>query len=31
MKSVLIPSFSGPYFTVFELNVDQKNSEYGHF
>ena len=26
-----IRSFSGPYFPAFELNTDQKNSEYGHF
>ena len=24
-------SFSGPYFPAFGLNIDQKNSEYGHF
>ena len=30
-KSVRIGSFSGPYFTAFRLNTDQKNSEYGHF
>ena len=24
-------SFSGPYFPVFGLNTDQKNSEYGYF
>ena len=27
--SVRIRSFSGPYFSAFELNMDQKNSEYG--
>ena len=31
MKSVHIRSFSGPRFPMFELNTDQKNSEYGHF
>ena len=31
VKSVLIRSFSGPYFPAFGLNTDQKNSEYGHF
>lgn len=31
MKSVRIESFSGPYFNVFGLNMNQKNSEYGHF
>ena len=31
VKSVHIGSFSGPYFPAFELNTDQKNSEYGHF
>ena len=43
VKSVFILSFSGPYFPAFGLNtkryysvgmcenVDQKNSEYGHF
>ena len=29
--SVRIRSFSGPYFSAFGLNTDQKNSEYGHF
>ena len=31
MKSVCIPSYSGPYFPTFELNTDQNNSEDGHF
>ena len=31
MKKVRIRSFSGPYFSAFGLNTDQKNSEYGHF
>ena len=31
MKSVHIRSFSGLYFLKFGLNMDQKNSEYGHF
>ena len=43
VKSVLIQSFSGPYFPAFHPNTensysvrmrentDQKNSEYGHF
>ena len=29
-KSVRNWSFSGPYFPAFGLDVDQKNSEYGH-
>ena len=24
-------SFACPYFPAFELNTDQRNSEYGHF
>ena len=28
--SLALVSFSGPYFTAFGLNTDQKNSEYGH-
>ena len=31
VKKVPIRSFSSPYFPAFELNTDQKNSEYGHF
>ena len=31
MKSVRIWSFSGKYFAVLGLNMDQKNSEYEHF
>ena len=31
VKSVRIRSFSGPYIPAFELNTDQKNSEYEHF
>ena len=31
VKSVCIPSFSGPYFSAYGLNTDQQNSEYGHF
>ena len=31
MKSVQIRSFSGPYFSVFRLNTDQKNSVFGQF
>ena len=31
VKSVRIFSFSGTYFPAFVLNMDQKNSEYGHF
>ena len=33
VKSVRIWSYSGPYFPAFELreNMDQNNSEYGHF
>ena len=31
LKSVRIRSFSGPYFSVFGLKMDQKNSEYGYF
>ena len=31
MRGVRIRSFSGPYFPVFRLNTDQKNSKYGHF
>ena len=34
-KSVRIQSYSGPYFPVFSVrmreNMDQNNSEYGHF
>ena len=30
-KGVCIRRFYGPYFPVFGLNTDQKNSEYGHF
>ena len=30
MKSVLILSYSSPYFPAFGLNTDQNNSEYGH-
>ena len=30
-KSVRIRSYSGPYFPAFGLNMDQNNSEYGHF
>ena len=30
VKSVRNWSFSGPYFPAFGLDVDQKNSEYGH-
>ena len=30
-KIVRIRSFSGPYFPEYGLNMDQKNSEYGHF
>ena len=31
VKSVRIRSYSGPYFTAFGLNADQKSSVYGHF
>ena len=31
VKSVHIRIFSGPYFPVFGLNADQKNSEHGNF
>ena len=31
MKSVQIPSFSGPYFPVFEMSADQKNSVFRQF
>ena len=31
MKSVHIWSFSGPYFTAFGANADQKNFNYGQF
>ena len=31
MKSVHMRRFSSPYFSAFGLNMDQKNSEYGHF
>ena len=31
IKSVRIPSYSGPYFPAFGLKTDQNNSEYGHF
>ena len=31
LESVRILSFSGPYFSAFGLNTDQKISEYGHF
>ena len=31
VKSVRIWSFTGPYFSAFGLNADQKNSEYGQF
>ena len=31
VKSVHIRSFSGPNFTEFRLNIDQKNYEYGQF
>ena len=31
VKSVCIQSFSGLYFHAFVLNMDEKNSEYGHF
>ena len=30
VKSVLIRSYSSPYFPAFGLNTDQNNSEYGH-
>ena len=30
VKSVLIRSYSGPYFPALGLNTDQNNSEYGH-
>ena len=30
-KCACIWSFSGPYFPSFGLNMDQKNSKYGHF
>ena len=30
-RSVRIKNFSGPYFPIFGLNVNQKNSEYGDF
>ena len=30
MQSILIRSFSGPYFPIFRLNTDQKNFEYEH-
>ena len=31
VKSVRIRSYSGPHFPAFGLNMDQNNSEYGHF
>ena len=31
VKCVRIWSYSGPYFPAFGLNMDQNNSEYGHF
>ena len=31
MKSVLIRSYSGPYSARMRQNMDQNNSEYGHF
>ena len=31
VKIVLLRSFSGPYFSSFELNTHQKVSEYGDF
>ena len=31
IKSVLIGTYSGPYFPAFGLITDQNNSEYGHF
>ena len=31
VKSVSIRSISGPYFPLFGLNTNKKNSEYGHF
>ena len=31
VKSVRIRGYSGPYFPAFGLNMDQNNSEYGHF
>ena len=31
MKSVLIRSYSGPYFPAFGLNTDQNDFEYEHF
>ena len=31
VKSVCIRSFSGPYSVQMRENMDQKNSEYGHF
>ena len=31
VKSVGIPSSSGPYFPAFGLNTDQNNSKWGHF
>ena len=31
MKSVQIRSFSGPYFPVFEMSADQKNSVFRQF
>ena len=31
VKSVLVRSYSGPYFPAFGLNADQNNSEQGHF
>ena len=31
VKSACIRCFYGPYFPPFGLNMDQKNSRYGHF
>ena len=31
VRSVSNWSFSGPYFPAFGLDMDKKNSEYGHF
>ena len=31
MKRIRIQSFSGPLFPAFQLNTDQKNSEYALF
>ena len=31
VKSVRIPSYSGPHFPSFGLNTNQNNFEYGHF